>query len=81
MIGGKLEVPIKVIQCEPITRVEHVVANISFDFPRRGDLKITVISPSGTTSEVLSCRPNDITSAGLSLQQKEYLNSIPYFRH
>ncbi|CAF1134015.1 unnamed protein product [Adineta ricciae] len=65
VIGGKLEVPIKVIQCEPITRVEHVVANISFDFPRRGDLKISVLSPSGTISEVLSCRPNDITSAGI----------------
>ncbi len=46
--------------------MEHVVANISFSFTIRGDLKLTLISPSSTPSEILSYRRNDRTNKGIS---------------
>ena len=53
-IGATVEVNIDVTKCENITNLEHVTANISFSFHRRGDVKITLISPSGTPSEMIS---------------------------
>lgn len=44
--------------------LEHVVANISFSFSKRGDLKLTLISPHGTPSEVMSYRKNDKSKKG-----------------
>jgi subtilisin-like proprotein convertase family protein len=50
--------------CPEIDFLEHVVANISFSYPIRGQLKLTLISPFGTTSEILSYRRNDMSSEG-----------------
>jgi subtilisin-like proprotein convertase family protein len=44
--------------------LEHVIANISFTFSSRGDLKLTLISPHGTPSEILSYRKNDHSNKG-----------------
>ncbi|CAF4313509.1 unnamed protein product, partial [Rotaria magnacalcarata] len=49
-IGKTLELSINVKICENITSIEHVIANISYSFHRRGDVKITIISPSQTPS-------------------------------
>jgi len=64
-IGGIVEVYIEVPQCKNVASVEHVVANISYLFHRRGDVKITLISPSQTPSEMLSYRDKDATDKGL----------------
>lgn len=36
--------------------LEHVVARVSISHPRRGDLQIHLISPSGTKSQLLAKR-------------------------
>ncbi len=64
-IGATIEVNIDVDKCENITNLEHVTANVSFNFHRRGDVKITLISPSGTPSEMLSYRDNDSSEKGI----------------
>lgn len=64
-IGATVEVNIDVTKCENITNLEHVTANVSFSFHRRGDVKITLISPSGTPSEMISYRDNDASEKGI----------------
>lgn len=39
-----------------VAYLEHVVARISISHPRRGDLQIHLISPSGTKSQLLAKR-------------------------
>ena len=63
-IDRTIEVSIDVKECFNVTSIEHVVANISYSFHRRGDVKITIISPGGTPSELLSYRDNDATDKG-----------------
>jgi subtilisin-like proprotein convertase family protein len=55
---------ITVKECENVEQLEHVVANISFKYSIRGDLKLTLISPSGTPSEILSYRKHDFSNKG-----------------
>lgn len=64
-IGGTTEISITIDNCENITNMEHVVANISFSFHYRGDVKITLTSPSKTASELLSYRDKDANSIGM----------------
>jgi subtilisin-like proprotein convertase family protein len=64
-IGATVEVYLDIEACVNITMLEHVVANISYSFHRRGDVKITIISPSKTPSEMLSYRKNDATDQGI----------------
>ena len=47
-----------------VDRLEHVIAKISLDFERRGDLRITLTSPSGTKSNILDERPFDYSTRG-----------------
>ena len=61
----ELELEINPTDCPNIQALEHVVANISFLFSNRGDLKLTLISPSGTPSEILSYRKNDKSNKGV----------------
>ena len=61
-----IEVNIDVSKCENITSLEHVTANVSFSFHRRGDVKITLISPSQTSSEMISYRDNDASEKGIA---------------
>lgn len=51
--------------CDEINSLEHVVANISFSYSTRGDLKLTLVSPQGTPSEILSYRKNDFNPNGI----------------
>lgn len=51
--------------CTLIDTLEHVVANISFKTTTRGDLKLTLISPAGTPSEILSFRKNDLSNKAI----------------
>ncbi len=60
-----VEVDLVVKNCENIDHVEHVIANISFGYSRRGDLKLTLVSPHGTPSELLSFRRNDHNTKGV----------------
>ena len=64
-IGSITDVHIDVDKCPNITNLEHVTANVSFSFHRRGDVKITLVSPSGTPSEMISYRENDDSSKGI----------------
>ncbi|CAF3367974.1 unnamed protein product [Rotaria sp. Silwood1] len=64
-IGASVEVNIDVDKCENVTNLEHVQANVSFSFHRRGDVKVTLISPSGTLSEMISYRDNDASKKGI----------------
>lgn len=53
------------VNCDNINILEHVVANISFSYPVRGEVKLILISPSGTPSELVSFRQNDKTKTGI----------------
>ncbi|ELK16877.1 Proprotein convertase subtilisin/kexin type 6, partial [Pteropus alecto] len=46
--------------------LEHVVARISISHPRRGDLQIYLISPSGTKTQLLAKRLLDHSNEGFS---------------
>ncbi|CAF1145419.1 unnamed protein product [Rotaria sordida] len=61
-IGRTVEISINVKECENVSSIEHVVANLSYSFHRRGDVKITLISPSLTPSELISYRDKDATN-------------------
>ena len=75
-IGATIEVTIDVDKCENVTILEHVTANVSFSFHRRGDVKITLISPSGTPSEMISYRDNDVSEKGISFSSSFNLHSF-----
>ena len=47
-----------------VTKLEHVRIYISLKHPRRGSLRITLISPSGTKSILLAPRQKDVSSDG-----------------
>jgi len=49
-----------------VDRLEHVMVKLTLDFDRRGDLKISLVSPSGTQSDILDRRPHDYSSRGFS---------------
>lgn len=51
--------------CEHITRLEHTISHVSFQAPRRGDISITLYSPAGTPSELISTRKYDDSPDGL----------------
>nr|XP_027811077.1 proprotein convertase subtilisin/kexin type 6 isoform X3 [Marmota flaviventris] len=46
--------------------LEHVVVRISISHPRRGDLQINLISPSGTKSQLLAKRLLDFSNEGFT---------------
>lgn len=75
-LGATIEVTIDVDKCENVTILEHVTANVSFSFHRRGDVKITLISPSGTPSEMISYRDNDASEKGISFPSSFNLHSL-----
>ena len=62
-----LTIAIDVTDCPKVERLEHVIANISFKYSVRGDIKLTLVSPSNTPSEILSHRRNDLSSKGNSI--------------
>lgn len=64
-IGASAEMHIDVDHCDNVTNLEHVQANVSLSFHRRGDVKITLISPAGTPSELISYRDNDASKNGM----------------
>lgn len=69
--AGKIaQLTLYIEECGNITFLEHVVANMSFRYHRRGDLKITLISPSGTPSLLLNYRKKDDSNKGKFRQQK-----------
>uniref|UniRef100_A0A669DJ12 Proprotein convertase subtilisin/kexin type 5a n=1 Tax=Oreochromis niloticus TaxID=8128 RepID=A0A669DJ12_ORENI len=47
-----------------VAYVEHVVVRVTISHGRRGDLSITLTSPSGTTSQLLANRPLDNSTEG-----------------
>ncbi|XP_056289183.1 proprotein convertase subtilisin/kexin type 5 [Pseudoliparis swirei] len=47
-----------------VVYVEHVVVRVAIDHGRRGDLSITLASPSGTVSQLLANRPHDDSHEG-----------------
>lgn len=48
-----------------IRKLEHVQINVTLKHRHRGDLSITLISPSGTRSKLLATRRNDHSARGL----------------
>lgn len=59
------DIVVSVEDCDTIDFLEHVVANISFNYTVRGEVKLTLISPSGTPSELLSHRQKDTDKTGI----------------
>ena len=59
----------------PVLYLEHVQVHATVRYSKRGDLKLTLFSPSGTRSVLLPPRPQDFNSNGfhkwpfLSVQQ------------
>ncbi|XP_028921939.1 proprotein convertase subtilisin/kexin type 6 isoform X2 [Ornithorhynchus anatinus] len=49
-----------------VVYLEHVVVRLSMSHPRRGDLQIHLISPSGTKSQLLARRSLDISNEGFT---------------
>ncbi|KAM8872819.1 proprotein convertase subtilisin/kexin type 5 [Synchiropus picturatus] len=47
-----------------VVYVEHVIVRVSIVCSRRGDLSLTLTSPSGTVSELLANRPHDNSTEG-----------------
>ncbi|XP_063066379.1 proprotein convertase subtilisin/kexin type 5 isoform X2 [Engraulis encrasicolus] len=47
-----------------VVYLEHVAVRVTLLHPRRGDLSITLISPSGTRSQLLATRENDYSAEG-----------------
>jgi len=50
-----------------IKRLEHVQLNVTLQHRHRGDISITLISPSGTRSKLLTTRRNDHSARGLKV--------------
>ncbi|XP_067676007.1 proprotein convertase subtilisin/kexin type 4-like isoform X2 [Haliotis asinina] len=48
-----------------IHNLEHVQVKIKLQHSRRGDIQLTLVSPSGTKSQILSPRPNDDSQNGI----------------
>ncbi|KAF0299211.1 Furin-like protease 1, isoforms 1/1-X/2 [Amphibalanus amphitrite] len=61
---SKVVLTLTVNSCEGVNYMEHVQARISLDATRRGDIKIFLTSPAGTTSTLLDKRPHDSSRAG-----------------
>ncbi|XP_058630422.1 proprotein convertase subtilisin/kexin type 5 [Onychostoma macrolepis] len=47
-----------------VVYLEHVVVRVTITHPHRGDLSVTLTSPAGTRSQLLTNRPNDHSSEG-----------------
>ncbi|XP_039635568.1 proprotein convertase subtilisin/kexin type 5 [Perca fluviatilis] len=47
-----------------VVYVEHVIVRVTITHSRRGDLSITLMSPSGTVSQLLANRPFDSSTEG-----------------
>ncbi|XP_071583769.1 proprotein convertase subtilisin/kexin type 4 [Heliangelus exortis] len=67
-IGSKLTISTDVSSCsgstEQILSLEHVQVQLSLSYSRRGDLAISLTSPMGTTSTLVTVRPYDISQEG-----------------
>ncbi|XP_062888057.1 proprotein convertase subtilisin/kexin type 4-like isoform X1 [Mobula hypostoma] len=68
VISGKLVMKKYISACfgtkNYIRSLEHVEAQMSLSYSRRGDLRISLISPSGTCSRLVDVRPYDTSSNG-----------------
>lgn len=54
-----------------VNYLEHVVVRITITHPRRGDLAIYLTSPSGTRSQLLANRYNDVLSPPVCRNQTD----------
>lgn len=61
---SSVTIQLSVKECNNVNFLEHVQAKISLDANRRGDIKIDLISPSGTKSTLLAPRTHDNSHAG-----------------
>ncbi|XP_018918617.1 neuroendocrine convertase 1-like isoform X2 [Cyprinus carpio] len=61
-----IEIPTKACagQVNSIVSLEHVQVEVSIEYTRRGDLHITLTSPSGTTTVLLAERERDTSANG-----------------
>ncbi|XP_030623096.1 proprotein convertase subtilisin/kexin type 5 [Chanos chanos] len=58
---------------QQVAYLEHAVVRITITHPHRGDLSITLTSPSGTKSQLLANRPNDHSTEGF--QKWEFMTT------
>ncbi|NXI45847.1 PCSK4 convertase, partial [Galbula dea] len=67
-IGSKLTISTDISSClrrtKRIHSLEHVQVQLSLSYSRRGDLEITLTSPMGTTSRLVTVRPYDTSQEG-----------------
>ena len=69
--NSTVELTLSVSSCEGVNYMEHVQARISLDATRRGDIKIFLTSPAGTTSTLLDKRPHDSSRAGFKVRSAD----------
>ncbi|NXG73189.1 PCSK4 convertase, partial [Baryphthengus martii] len=67
-IGSKLTISTNITSCSGRTKrirsLEHVQVQLSLSYSRRGDLEITLTSPMGTKSTLVTVRPYDTSRQG-----------------
>lgn len=69
--GGTADQVVRVGDCKSqdgttVNKLEHTELTIEISHPYRGDLTIDLVSPMGTTSQILTNRKNDDSSDGVS---------------
>ncbi|NXS64339.1 PCSK4 convertase, partial [Brachypteracias leptosomus] len=67
-VGSELTISTDISSCsgrsERILSLEHVQVQLSLSYSRRGDLEITLTSPMGTRSTLVTVRPYDTSQRG-----------------
>ncbi|CAL4188472.1 unnamed protein product [Meganyctiphanes norvegica] len=63
---GAITLELEVKNCSGVNFIEHVQSKMSISSTRRGLLQISLTSPSGTTSVILSRRSHDHSDSGFS---------------
>lgn len=56
----------EVSSCDNVKFLEHVRVHVTLAATKRGDVRIFVVSPSGTRSNLLAKRPRDYSRAGFN---------------
>ncbi|KAI0987197.1 hypothetical protein GJ496_004679 [Pomphorhynchus laevis] len=63
--GGSFSANIAVSSCPLVEALEHVIVYLTMSYPYRGDIRVVIESPSGTSSNVLEFRPLDNSKKGI----------------
>ena len=63
-LNSTFEVTAADVARSDLKNLEHVTVSINANHAQRGDISLTLISPKGYVSELLTARPSDMSSTG-----------------